>query len=100
MSPANQRLPWARARSTPKGPRNFLVDLDHANILFRLVIGIGNAKVPHEVENGRLVAGHSDSATPPMLRWAKRSGLVDWLLSATDAGLDVVEDVVRHLSSK
>lgn len=46
------------------------------------------------------LGGDSDAATPPMLRWTKRSSLVDWLLSATDAGLDVVEDVVRHLSPK
>lgn len=30
-------------------------------------------------------------------RWAKRKGLVDWFLVASDAALDVVEDVVRRL---
>lgn len=52
-----------------------------------------------------LIQGHplvsSDRETsPPMLRWSKRPGLVEWLLGATDAGLDVVEDVVRRIGNK
>ncbi len=50
--------------------------------------------------NQHPLAGDTESDTPPMLRWTKRSGLVEWLLSATDAGLDVVEDVVRRLAAK
>ncbi len=51
------------------------------------------------IKDHPLVSADSESS-PPMLRWSKRTGLVEWLLGATDAGLDIVEDVVRHLSSK
>jgi transcriptional regulator with XRE-family HTH domain len=44
-----------------------------------------------------LTAG-SDS--PAMVRWTRRTGLVEWLLSASDAGLDIVEDVIRRLGAK